>query len=115
MDMTMQPLAHVLSASPNPPQVSRLRGWLPFAVGVACLLLWIGVAERRLLWVSRLAPDQRAALYCRTLANLRTLCANPREDAEDFCREQAMIALHLPECDLGCRVQARPHVPRATR
>jgi hypothetical protein len=63
-----------------------------------------------------LPPAERAALYARTLANLRDVCAPSRPSGLDaFCDEQAELALDFDECDADCSKLALAHHGVPTR
>jgi hypothetical protein len=95
---------------------ARVRGprlWAAIGlVGLAGAVVaawWAQGEETRQL---RALPEpQRAALYQRTIDNLRTICdPAPGRSLRDFCRSQAELALQFPECDDGCRDIARRHL-----
>jgi hypothetical protein len=72
--------------------------------------IWLEGSERRA--IRNLPADERAALYERTLANVRTVCASPDLALHEYCREQARILLEFPECDEACRDLARIQIGR---
>lgn len=78
------------------------------------LSTWWG--DRDLRALGALPEGQRSALYQRTLENLQTVCAGPgAARVEGFCREQAELALRLPECDAACGRLARGHLAQPVR
>ena len=86
----------------------RMPGLLPIAIAFAVaflgLVMWLVTRDPGS--IQNLPPRERAALYERTLANLRELCRasdRPRE----FCKDQATLLLSLPECDQACHADAR--------
>lgn len=75
---------------------------------------WIQDRDRREL--SRLPPESRRGLYERTMANLTAICSgSDARKVEGFCREQAALALRLPECDAACERISRQHLVNPTR
>jgi hypothetical protein len=63
-----------------------------------------------------LTVEQRTALYQRTRANLELLCEPWGEPGlERYCREQARLLLHLPECDESCSELVSNQLGWATR
>jgi hypothetical protein len=61
-------------------------------------------------------PVEEPGLYRRTMQNLTSVCA--RDDSRslrDFCRDQAQLALMLPECDRACESLARERLRAPTR
>jgi hypothetical protein len=77
-----------------------------FGVALLAFLMWAITMSSRANMVERLPVDQRAALFQRTRANLHDICREvdrPRE----FCREQAQLLLHFPECGDACVASAR--------
>lgn len=84
------------------------------ALVIFALLLLHATSEERAL--TRLAPAERAAVYHRTLDNLRSVCAGEqRHDLRDFCRGQAQLVLLFPECDGACQATAREQLRTPTR
>jgi len=103
-------------------RIQRLRGDGDLRLFLCALALialfglstWWG--DRDLRALSTLPPGQRVALYQRTLENLQTVCAGPDAGkVEAFCREQAELALRLPECDAACGRLARGHLAQPAR
>jgi len=94
---------------------------LAFALfAVLCVLgifwLWIWVRGEESRGLRALPPDVRAALYQRTLANLREVCGkSPPSGLESFCDHQAHLAVEFEECDRECFALARVEPPRPTR
>ncbi len=84
------------------------------AFGVAALALagWL-VSSRPAATLRDLPAGERAALVDRTLANLKDVC-HGADRPRDFCREQATMVLQLPECDGGCREEARDVLTEVT-
>jgi hypothetical protein len=82
------------------------------AAGVAWW--WSAMGERRA--VRALPEPERRGLYRRTMENLETICepAAPRSMRE-FCRAQAELASHFPECDRACEEIARRHLALPSR
>jgi hypothetical protein len=79
----------------------------------AVVFLRAGDQERAL---RSLPPAERAALYHRTLDNLRSVCAGEgKYELRDLCRGQAQLALLFPECDAACRATAREQLRVPTR
>jgi hypothetical protein len=104
--------------------IAVVPSWLcSLARAVACLVA-VGTLSTLLAWrpiatptkIASLPVAQRAALYERTRANLELLC-EPRKapELETYCREQARILLHLPECDEDCELLVRNQLAWATR
>lgn len=108
-------------SEPQPGKISevtktRLR-WL--ALALFCVAL---VAVRALgdakddRMIRAMAPDERAALYARTVENLRSSCAPGVEPVRwAWCEEQAKLAAKFPECDAACMALVRVYVPHPTR
>ncbi|HXZ86403.1 MAG TPA: hypothetical protein VEI82_13050 [Myxococcota bacterium] len=89
-------------------------------VAVLCVLglfwLWIWLRGGEARGLRALPPDVRAALYQRTLANLREVCGKaPPSGLESFCERQAHLAVEFDECDAACFALARVEPPRPTR
>jgi hypothetical protein len=83
-------------------------------LAILALLLLRATSEERAL--TMLPPAERAAVYHRTLDNLRTVCAGERgHEIRDFCRGQAQLVLLLPECDGACQATAREQLRTPTR
>jgi cytochrome b pre-mRNA-processing protein 3 len=83
-------------------------------LAMVALLLLRATAEERAL--TRLPPAERAALYQRTLDNVRTVCAGERgRELRGFCRGQAELVLLFPECDGACRATSRELLRTPTR
>jgi len=76
---------------------------LALALLLAVWWWWGGRAER--VAIADLDPQERAALYQRTLQNLRSTCEPPERPRglDDYCRRQADFILKFPECDSACR------------
>lgn len=86
------------------------------AIAIAAFLALRGPSsEQRAL--SRMAPDERRAVYERAMENLKVLCGRgPRTDAlERECEEQIRFVLQFPECDEACVAIARMHQQRPTK
>ncbi len=102
---------------PSSPRAPRRALWalaVLATLGVLVLLLLRATAEDRAL--ARLPPADRAALYHRTLDNVRTTCAGERgRELRDFCRGQARLVLLVPECDAACEATARELLRTPTR
>ncbi len=82
-------------------------------IAVAILLVvwfWGAGAERRA--VEALPQTDRAALYERTLENLRWCKSHPTEGFENFCKEQATFAQSFPDCGKECRALLPERGPR---
>ncbi len=107
------------AAAANTSYIGRaLRDWglLAFAVTVLGFTILASALSRRTASsVAKLPPDEQAALYARTLENLRTVCAGPAQDLQDYCAGEAAIALQLPQCDDSCRALAKPFTNQPTR
>ena len=83
------------------------RAWLaPLAVAaglIALLLVWIWIRGAEDRAVREMAPADRAALYRRTIDDLRAVCGVRRaEHLAGHCEDQARFALKFPECDEAC-------------
>jgi phosphate/sulfate permease len=95
----------------------RLLAWvvaaaIALAIAIAFLVaMRRPTAEQRAL--SRMAPDERRAVYERAMENLKVLCGRgPRTDAlERECTTQIEFLLQFPECDDACRSIAQMHQP----
>lgn len=106
---------------PRPPAVAGPRGararavvGVLAAVGLAAAIFHAVERDKRAL--REIYQPDRAALYTRTLQNLETVCAGRgRFAVRDFCREQAMLALSLPECDERCSSAVRAALHGPTR
>ncbi|MFO0589495.1 MAG: hypothetical protein U0441_18300 [Polyangiaceae bacterium] len=86
----------------------------PILAVVALLTTWIWYAGCLDREISDLPEGERQALYQRTLATLRQTCSeSPGPAMTDYCREQAELIQHFPECDEDCHLLARRflHVP----
>lgn len=83
---------------------------------LALLAAWQWMNDRELRRMASLPPETRQRLLERSLASLASVCVGA--DArrfESYCREQASIALHLPECDEPCVRTARAFLVYPTR
>jgi len=89
----------------------RMAGGLLVAILVTWALWWVG-SER---WqIERLTPEDRAALYERTMANV-TLCQEHDEAIGEFCEREVELLASFPQCDADpeCRkVVQRWRLPR---
>lgn len=65
--------------------------------------------------VRSLSRREQAALYARTLENLRMLCRTPASDVASYCTEEANVAQRLPQCDASCRELIAPFAVKPTR
>ncbi|HTO71513.1 MAG TPA: hypothetical protein VMR31_16755 [Myxococcota bacterium] len=98
-------------------------GWKHLAIGWAFIVLvlaafgiwqWTYGEERRAL--RDLAPEARAALYQRTLENLRAVCGDAKPwGLELYCAHEARFAMQFEECDVACRELARAEQHRPSR
>jgi len=85
-----------------------------FVLGAFWAWIWLRGDEARGL--RALQPDVRAALYQRTLANLRKVCGpGAPSGLESFCEHQARFAVQFDECDSACFSLARVEPTRPTR
>ena len=99
---------------------ARRGSWIDLAVvaGVVAVLALAGAnaseARRRM---RALPPEQRAALYAHTMADLRAFCGDGRTGAlRDHCRALAEVVVQLDECRGDCETLARDQlVLRPTR
>jgi hypothetical protein len=102
----------------SPRQGGSRRFWA-FLLGLALLAgvftyVWAEGEERRAL--RRLPAAERAAIYQRTMENLKTVCdPAPGRSLREFCRSQAAVVLDLPECDVACQEIARRHFSLPSR
>jgi hypothetical protein len=85
------------------------------ALVLAGLWWWGGRSEREAIF--KLAPDERRALYERTLQNLKSTCQSERRPSglDDYCHRQADFILKFPECDRTCESLARRQMNEPTR
>lgn len=100
------------------PQRSAMgkRALVVLLVALPALSLWGWRRERAERWVLELPPEERRALYERTLQTLRSDCVAPEGDDQGaFCRTQAELIIRFPECDTACQALARRNELRATR
>ena len=93
------------------------RDWV--ALTIVALLVALAVvmnqrrADRDFL---HLPPEERRALYERTLATLASSCEHPPgPSVKDYCREQAELIERLPECDDACHELVRRLSPKLIR
>jgi hypothetical protein len=99
----------------------KRRGWgLPLAAAAGLLLIAMLALARApgAGSVQGLPPDERAALYERTLADTESSCAMPDARAgalRDHCLRQAEFLVLFPECDRDCRQLTSAILPHATR
>jgi hypothetical protein len=104
------------SASSSPPAAPEARRAVLSAIATGGLLVvmagtwwWSSSGEGR--EIRELPPEQRQALYQRTMENLKTICdPAPGRSMREFCRAQAALALKFPECGDDCRRTARRHL-----
>lgn len=92
-----------------------LRG--PFLAGTLLISTVVILAlrqdpERRAL--DAMSNADRAALFQRTRANVRALCAKDMGFGE-HCVEEARFLARFPECDGACRAEIEPVLPGPTR
>jgi hypothetical protein len=93
-----------------------LRALLVLLSVLLVLAAWGLLSDRKARELTGLPPPTRLELYERTMANLTSICAGTdSRRREDFCREQAELALRLPECDATCERQARAILLQPTR
>lgn len=113
----MRPKGEAVATEPR--LVGRvLRDWWLLVAGLVIVVMAIVASSmdrgsRSAL--DDLPADTRAALYSRTMENLRTVCAHPTDDVRSYCTEEASLAVRLPECDDACRSLARPFANRPSR
>jgi hypothetical protein len=89
--------------------------WILLLLLIA-LLAWLWQRQEAPRWTQELTERERAALYERTLQNLKSVCHEPVEPARvGFCREQATLIRTLPECDADCQTLAQHFAPSPTR
>lgn len=70
-------------------------------VGLFFIWIWFRDSEGRA--VRSMPAAERAALFQRTLEDVRTACGPGRaEDLLDHCEHQARFLLKFPECDAAC-------------
>lgn len=87
---------------------------LPVLAGAGLFGAWIwysGCIDREL---RDLPEADRQALYQRTSQTLKQTCSESSgPQMTDYCRDQAELLLHFPECDDDCRALSRRylHVP----
>lgn len=92
------------------------RAFLAALLLVLLFAAWGWVRDRDRRELTQLPPESRRGLYERTMANLTTICSGPdARRVEDFCREEAALALRLPECDASCERISRLHLVNPTR
>jgi hypothetical protein len=85
---------------------SRVSVALALAVALLALIAFVASGGSTISKVRALPPAERAAVLQRALGNLRDVClANDRP--REFCKEQAELALALPECTGACQSMAR--------
>jgi hypothetical protein len=79
-------------------------------------LWWLGGRSEQQA-ISKLAPDERRALYERTLQNLKSTCRPERRPSglDDYCQRQADFILKFPECDRACEDLATQQTNQPSR
>jgi hypothetical protein len=80
---------------------------LSLLIAIGVWIWWQG-SERRA--IRNLPVYERAALYQRTLANVKTVCGSSDLALEEYCRDQARLLLEFPECDDVCREMASTRI-----
>jgi hypothetical protein len=66
--------------------------------------------------IAALPAVERTALYDRTLATLRTVCAGSSgPQVADYCQDPADFVVGFPDCDQACRDLARRFEPQPTK
>jgi hypothetical protein len=87
-----------------------------FSLGVLGLL-WLRANSARERALQDLTRSERAALYARTLENLREVCQLPlrKTGLSDYCEGQARFAVEFPECDEQCKNLAAPYLAQPSR
>jgi hypothetical protein len=94
----------------------RVRALLVLISVLLVLAAWGLLSDRKGRELAGLPPPTRLELYERTMANLTSICAGTdSRRLEDFCREQAELALRFPECDATCERQVRAILLQPTR
>jgi hypothetical protein len=94
----------------------RVRALLVLVSVLLVLAAWGLLSDRKARELAGLPPPTRQELYERTMANLASICAGTdSRRREDFCREQAELALRFPECDATCERLARAILLQPTR
>lgn len=90
--------------------------FLVLLVGLLIFALWGWLRDEQYRDLASLPPETRVGVYQRTMENLTTVCGADRAPRlEAFCREQAELALRMPECDAACQEIARPLLVYPTR
>jgi len=103
----------VIDERPHLRKVPTWMKWTAFGFAIAgaiLLLIHSEGAERRA--IRDMPTPERQALLARTLQNLKSICSPPDDALRDFCREQAQLALEIPECDLSCQKMADRQLSR---
>jgi hypothetical protein len=77
------------------------------ATGLAAIV-WLRGPDREQAAIGGLAPQERRALYERTLSTLQSTCASSKGSTglDDFCRDQAEFIVKFPECNASCAALA---------
>ncbi len=105
-----------VSHSTLPSRRSTWRASLLLAsVAAALLALFAWRASLPARAIDDLPEAERRALYHRTLESLDTVCRSHPASLEDFCRDQAELAVRFRECDPACHALAEPHLPHSSR
>jgi hypothetical protein len=91
--------------------------WLGAALTIACTFTAIAVLRGRMKSeLLDLPPPERLALYQRTHQTLASTCAQAQGPTlTDYCKGQAELILHFPECDAACQALAQKFGPSPSR
>ena len=74
------------------------------------LFLWWWSERAQERAIHELPEQERQALFLRTIENVKSVCRAPESAMQDFCRNQARMALEFPECDETCQGLAQAHL-----
>jgi len=108
----MQPSGALWRSSKHEPYVAA--GTLLTLVALVALWIWQVQSPSRALQEMR--PNERRALYERTLATVRGSCLGPTgSELSQYCVDQAEFLGRFPECDDACAAIARRLAAPATR
>ncbi len=110
----MWPALHKLKKISTPDTILKCVGIL-FIISLIILWLWNSSSEYRA--IEQLQPQERKALYFRTLENVKEMCTSEKNltQFEEYCQNQANFLLEFSECEDMCQHLVRPILRKPTR
>lgn len=100
--------------------MNRRRLWYIAGAGALIIGILLLALNQHLVHdpISRVAPEERGALFESNFHNFLNTCGDSPEELKltDFCKESAEVLRRFPECQDECRTRTAPFVEsRPTR